>query len=74
MVELDNSDTKILLRNDYTASLKIAEALTLSKEEKEMLPLFSKGEGLLLTKDYRLRVLMLPTKEELEAFSTTPNI
>ncbi|MEM2857151.1 MAG: ATP-binding protein [Candidatus Nitrosocaldaceae archaeon] len=71
---LDNSDTKILLRNDYTASLKIAEALTLSKEEKEMLPLFSKGEGLLLTKDYRLRVLMLPTKEELEAFSTTPNI
>lgn len=71
---LDNADTKILLRNDYTASLKIAEALNLSNEEREMLPLFSKGEGLILTKDYRLRVAIIATKEELEAFSTTPNI
>ena len=69
---LDNSDTKILLRNNELATMKIGEALQLSKEEKEMLVNFVKGECLLLTREHRLRVQIKPTDEELELFSTTP--
>lgn len=69
---LDNADTKILLRNDYTASMKIAQTLQLSKEEQELLPLFMKGECLFLTKEYRLRMQMMPTAEELRLFTTNP--
>jgi type IV secretory pathway VirB4 component len=69
---LDNSDTKILLRNNELASIKIAEALQLSREEKDMLISFVKGECLLITREHRLRVQIKPTDEELEMFSTTP--
>jgi type IV secretory pathway VirB4 component len=69
---LDNSDTKILLRNNELATIKIAEALQLSREEKDMLVNFVKGECLLITREHRLRVQIKPTDEELELFSTTP--
>jgi hypothetical protein len=69
---LDNSDTKILLRNNELATIKIAEAMQLSKEEKDMLVNFVKGECLLITREHRLRVQIKPTDEELEMFSTTP--
>jgi hypothetical protein len=69
---LDNSDTKILLRNNELATIKIAEALQLSREEKDMLVNFVKGECLLITREHRLRVQIKPTDEELEMFSTTP--
>jgi type IV secretory pathway VirB4 component len=69
---LDNSDTKILLRNNELATIKIAEALQLSREEKDMLVSFVKGECLLITREHRLRVQIKPTDEELEMFSTTP--
>jgi hypothetical protein len=71
---LDNSDTKILLRNNELATIKIAEALQLSREEKDMLVSFVKGECLLITREHRLRVQIKPTDEELELFSTTPTI
>jgi hypothetical protein len=69
---LDNSDTKILLRNNELATIKIAEALQLSREEKDMLVNFVKGECLLITREHRLRVQIKPTDEELGMFSTTP--
>ena len=69
---LDNSDTKILLRNNELATMKIADALQLSKEEKDMLINFVKGECLLITREHRLRVQIKPTDEELVLFSTTP--
>jgi hypothetical protein len=69
---LDNSDTKILLRNNELASIKIAEALQLSNKERDMLVSFTKGDALLLTRSHRLRVHILPTEEELKIFSTTP--
>ncbi|GIU71672.1 MAG: hypothetical protein KatS3mg003_1151 [Candidatus Nitrosocaldaceae archaeon] len=69
---LDNSDTKILLRNDFTASLKIAEALQLSKEEQELLPILMRGEALLITKDYKLRIQIMPSIDELRMFATNP--
>jgi hypothetical protein len=69
---LDNSDTKLLLRNNELATIKIAEAMQLSREEKDMLVNFVKGECLLITREHRLRVQIKPTDEELEMFSTTP--
>jgi len=71
---LDNSDTKILLRNNELASIKIRDALQLSREEEESLVTFNKGEALLLTKEHRLRVYIMPNKEELMMFSTTPTV
>lgn len=69
---LDNADTKILLRNNELAGAKIAEALQLSREERDLLVNFMRGEALLLTREYRLRVQIRPTDEELRLFSTTP--
>ncbi|MEM1951686.1 MAG: ATP-binding protein, partial [Candidatus Nitrosocaldus sp.] len=69
---LDNADTKILLRNNELAAMKISEALQLSKEEQNMLINFLRGEALLLTREYRLRVQIKPTEEELRLFSTSP--
>lgn len=69
---LDNADTKILLKNNELAASKIADALQLSEQEREMLVNFVKGEALMLTKDYRLRVKFMPSHEELKMFSTTP--
>ncbi len=67
---LDNSDTKILLRNDIKATKIIADALNLSKQEHESLPIFAKGECLLITKEHRLRAYIMASKEELTFFST----
>ncbi|TBR21606.1 MAG: DUF87 domain-containing protein [Candidatus Nitrosotenuis sp.] len=68
----DNAGTKILLQNTEQASEKIKNAMILSDLEADMLKSFDKGECLFLTKDYRLRVQISPTKEELRIFSTTP--
>lgn len=68
----DNAGTKIFLQNTEQASEKIKNAMALSDLEADMLKSFGKGECLFLTKDYRLRVQITPTKRELELFSTTP--
>lgn len=68
----DNAGTKIFLQNTEQASEKIKNAMVLSELETDMLKSFGKGECLFLTKDYRLRVQISPTKEELKIFSTTP--
>ena len=68
----DNAGTKIFLQNTEQASEKIKSAMAISEIEADMLKSFGKGECLFLTKDYRLRVQISPTKEELGIFSTTP--
>jgi type IV secretory pathway VirB4 component len=68
----DNAGTKILLQNTEQASQKIAKAMSLSPQEADMLKTFSRGEALFLTKDYRLRIQITPSREELKIFSTTP--
>ncbi|WP_179368133.1 VirB4 family type IV secretion system protein [Candidatus Nitrosotenuis sp. DW1] len=70
----DNAGTKIFLQNTEQASEKIKNAMALSDLEADMLKSFGKGECLFLTKDYRLRVQITPTKEELKIFSTTPTM
>jgi hypothetical protein len=69
---LDNAETKILLRNDHTASSKIKYALQLSQQEEDMLPMLQKGECLLIVKRTKLKVRITPSREELELFATTP--
>jgi type IV secretory pathway VirB4 component len=70
---LDNADTKILLRNNELASIKIAEALQLSEKEREMITTFGRGEALLLTGEHRIRLQIVPGEKELRLFSTDPN-
>lgn len=68
----DNAGTKIFLQNTEQAAEKIKKAMVLSDLEADMLKSFGKGECLFLTKDYRLRVQISPTREEIRIFSTTP--
>ncbi|MCS7141823.1 MAG: ATP-binding protein [Candidatus Nitrosocaldus sp.] len=70
---LDNADTKVLLRNNELAAMKIAEALQLSSKEREMLTTFNRGEALLLTKGHRIRLQMVAGEKEMRLFSTDPN-
>ncbi|GIU71812.1 MAG: hypothetical protein KatS3mg003_1291 [Candidatus Nitrosocaldaceae archaeon] len=69
---LDNSDTKILLRNTEVATNKLKEALLLSNEEASYITTASRGEALMIIKNMKFKVMIIPSREELEAFSTTP--
>ena len=68
----ENASTKIFLQNTEQASEKIRRAMDLSEHESEMLKTLSRGQCLFLTKDYRLRVQITPSDEELRVFSTNP--
>jgi len=68
----ENAATKIFLQNTEQASEKIKKAMDLSDQEAEMLKTFSRGQGLFLTKDHRLKVQFVPSSEELRVFSTNP--
>jgi type IV secretory pathway VirB4 component len=68
----ENAATKIFLQNTEQASERIQHTMGLSEEEAEMLKTFSRGQCLLLTKDYRLKVQITPSNEEIKVFSTTP--
>jgi len=68
----DNAGTKIFMQNTEQAADKIKTAMSLSDEESELLKSFQKGQCLMLTKDYRLYGQIVPSREELSVFSTTP--
>ncbi|MEM3173092.1 MAG: ATP-binding protein [Candidatus Nitrosotenuis sp.] len=68
----ENAATKIFLQNTEQASEKIKKAMDLSEQEADMLKTLSRGQCLFLTKDYRLRVQITPSDDELKVFSTTP--
>lgn len=68
----DNSETKIILRNNEIASDELVRSLQLSPQEKEMVIAFNPGEALVLTRDHRLRTYITPSSEELEMFGTSP--
>ncbi|MEM3172847.1 MAG: hypothetical protein QXE82_04830, partial [Candidatus Nitrosotenuis sp.] len=68
----DNAATKIFLQNTEQAADKIKSTMSLSDEECEMIRSLSRGQCLILTKDYRLYAQIVPSREELQLFSTTP--
>jgi type IV secretory pathway VirB4 component len=68
----ENAATKIFLQNTEQASEKIRRAMDLSDQETDMLKTLSRGQCLFLTKDYRLKVQITPSVEEMQVFSTTP--
>jgi type IV secretory pathway VirB4 component len=68
----DNSETKIILRNNEIAAEELAKSLQLSPQEKDMIQTFVPGEALILTRDYRLRATMISSQEELDMFGTSP--
>lgn len=68
----ENAATRIFLQNTEQAAERIKKAMDLSDEEAEMLKTFSRGQCLFLTKDYRLKIQITPSEDELDVFSTTP--
>lgn len=68
----DNAATKIFLQNTEQAADKIKSAMSLSDEECDLIKSLSRGQCLILTKDYRLYAQIVPSREELQIFSTTP--
>lgn len=68
----DNSETKIILRNNEIAVEELGRSMQLSPREKEMIRTFVPGEALILTRDYRIRAVITPSKEELDMFGTSP--
>lgn len=68
----DNSEAKIILRNNEIASDELVRSLQLSPQEKDMVLSFNPGEALILTRDHRLRAYITPSREELEMFGTSP--
>ncbi len=68
----DNSETKIILRNNEIASDELVKSLQLSPQEKDMVLSFNPGEALILTRDHRLRAFITPSREELDMFGTSP--
>jgi len=68
----DNSETKIILRNEGLAAEELGKSLQLSPQELDMIQTFVPGEALILTRDYRLRATITPSQEELDMFGTSP--
>ncbi len=68
----DNSETKIILRNEGLAAEELGRSLQLSPQELDMIQTFVPGEALILTRDYRLRATITPSQEELDMFGTSP--
>ncbi|MEW6044014.1 MAG: ATP-binding protein [Thermoproteota archaeon] len=68
----DNAATKIFLQNTEQAADKIKSAMSLSDEECDLIKSLSRGQCLILTKDYRLYAQIVPSRDELQVFSTTP--
>ena len=67
----NNAATKFILGLEAQAAKQIQDALDISPDERELVQEYEKGQALLLTKGYRLRIKVVPTNEELELFSTT---
>ena len=68
----DNSETKIIMRNNEIASDELARSLNLSPQEGEMVTSFQPGEALILARDYRIRAHVTPSGDELGVFGTSP--
>lgn len=68
----DNAGTKIFLQNTEQAADKIKAAMSLSDEESDLIKSLSRGQCLMITKDYRLYAQITPSQEEIRMFSTTP--
>jgi hypothetical protein len=68
----ENAATRIFLQNTEQAAEKIKKAMDLSDQEAEMLKTLSRGQCLFLTKDYRLKIQITPSEDEMLVFSTNP--
>jgi hypothetical protein len=69
---LEQSATVLLLRQEPEGRDAVRQIYRLSDAEAELLVAAPVGSGILKSGRRRLRVSILPTPEELEAFSTTP--
>jgi ABC-type dipeptide/oligopeptide/nickel transport system ATPase component len=69
---LEQSATAILLRQRSTATEVLQKAYGLSQAEVDFLLTANPGQGIIRAGNYKLSIQILPTREELEKFSTSP--
>jgi hypothetical protein len=71
---LENSSTKILMRQDDSNKILIKEVFGLSDQEADIVVEFPQGEGLLITDTIHIRVQFLATSdEEYQLLTTKPS-
>ncbi|QGA54567.1 DUF87 domain-containing protein [Sulfolobus sp. E5-1-F] len=69
---LEQSATAILLRQRAVATEILQKSYNLSQAEIDYLLNANPGQGIIRAGNYKLSIQILPTKEELEKFSTSP--
>jgi len=70
---IENSATKILLRQDPISIDIVAKVFNLSEQEREFVTSVNPGEGLLITGNVHVPIKVVPTEEEYAMFSTKPS-
>lgn len=71
---INNSDIKVALKSKAAEAVQIQKVLKLNTKETQQITNFKRGMGLLIAGSDRLPVWFKATKEEIEAFTTDPNI
>jgi len=69
---VENAAVVLLLRMGPVALEAVRDVLKLSDAEEVFLLDAQPGHGILRAENWRLKIYVMPTKEELELFSTTP--
>ncbi|MEM3361523.1 MAG: ATP-binding protein, partial [Candidatus Bathyarchaeia archaeon] len=69
---IENSATKLILRQDPISSDIVAKVFNLSDFEKEYVISCNPGEGILIIKDVHVPARIIPSEEEYRMFSTKP--
>ncbi|OWJ55589.1 hypothetical protein Pdsh_02035 [Pyrodictium delaneyi] len=69
---VENAAVALLLRMNPVALDAVREVLKLSDQEEAFLLDARPGHGILRAENWRLRVYVMPSEEELQLFSTTP--
>jgi len=69
---IENSATKLVLRQDPISSDIVSKAFNLSDFEREFVLSCNPGEGILIVKDVHVPIRVIPSEEEYRMFSTRP--
>ncbi|MGC9068792.1 MAG: VirB4 family type IV secretion system protein [Thermoprotei archaeon] len=69
---IENSATKIILRQSETTADIVAQAFNLSEKEKDTITEFQPGEGILISENVHVQLRFMASEEEHKLFTTKP--
>ncbi len=70
---IENSATKILLKQDESSANTVAETFGLSEAERDQIVEFSLGQGILIAENVHVPIQFLASKAEYALFTTKPS-